>query len=494
MRSNLGVIILKSLLDGDKYGWEIIKEVEEKTDGQLIIKQPSLYSSLKRMEKQKFITSYWRDSDIGGKRHYYSVTAEGKLEFEKNSFNWENSKGLVASILTTNAAQKGNETREPEFGEFDPIAARENLMQKSFSAKSREYVKPDNTYPEYTLQQTNTKKEAATSTEESVPVAEEDSTPTQDRPIPQNEYRPTLTPQPTPATPKPIDIDYKNILGDLCYENDTPPTKLETTPVTPTPRAPTPYTPTQFSSQKQPTTIKSSGGFAKQYESVLLKSTNKQATADNSTPQPRANLKEFAAKYGASYEPKDMPKAAPIKASKPVVPAEENLIAQDILNSVSIKPHQKMFDADIKSRKFININRLYLIKACVIFALFLIEIAALYFTLDATGFIKTSDHIMYILAVVLAVIYILLYLLAFTRDPNKKVKAGLNLKRMLLIRTGYMLGIIALTFCICLLCGMQDWFGVQFLSKWLLPIVLSLNILLGIAIEHSLSKVNRLRA
>ena len=76
-RGHLSTIILSTLLDGDKYGYEIIKAIEIQTDGSLIIKQPSLYSSLKRMEEQSLISSYWRDSDIGGRRHYYHLTDMG---------------------------------------------------------------------------------------------------------------------------------------------------------------------------------------------------------------------------------------------------------------------------------------------------------------------------------------------------------------------------------------------------------------------------------
>ena len=82
-RGHLSSIILSTLLDTDKYGYEIIDDVFKKTNGEMSIKQPSLYSSLKRMEEQALISSYWRDSDIGGKRHYYHLTDLGKKHLEK---------------------------------------------------------------------------------------------------------------------------------------------------------------------------------------------------------------------------------------------------------------------------------------------------------------------------------------------------------------------------------------------------------------------------
>lgn len=72
--------ILLELADCDKYGFELTKNIENKSDGKIVIKQPTLYTLLKKLEKSKFISSYWQDSEIGGKRHYYKLTENGKLQ------------------------------------------------------------------------------------------------------------------------------------------------------------------------------------------------------------------------------------------------------------------------------------------------------------------------------------------------------------------------------------------------------------------------------
>ncbi len=89
-RGSIAKIILTALQNGDKYGYEICKEIERLSNGTLILKQPSLYSSLRRMEEQNLISSYWQDSDIGGKRHYYSLTQQGKELIQNTSKEAEN--------------------------------------------------------------------------------------------------------------------------------------------------------------------------------------------------------------------------------------------------------------------------------------------------------------------------------------------------------------------------------------------------------------------
>lgn len=82
-RGSVNNTILKTLINGDKYGYEIIKEVEEYSDGKIKLKQPSLYSSLSRFEEKGIVSSYWGDSDIGGRRHYYHLTDAGIKYYER---------------------------------------------------------------------------------------------------------------------------------------------------------------------------------------------------------------------------------------------------------------------------------------------------------------------------------------------------------------------------------------------------------------------------
>lgn len=92
-------LILDSLSDGSKYGLEIIEHISQKTGGQIIMKKPSLYSSLTRMEKKGLISSsYWGDSEIGGKRHYYTITNSGKAELSALVDEYQNQDLTTTSL------------------------------------------------------------------------------------------------------------------------------------------------------------------------------------------------------------------------------------------------------------------------------------------------------------------------------------------------------------------------------------------------------------
>lgn len=99
IRGNIDTIILKCLKIGDMYGLEIINHIKKASYDTYILKQPTLYSALKRLEGKGYISSYWRDSAIGGRRHYYKLTANGKESFVDKKDQWTASKDVIDTLV-----------------------------------------------------------------------------------------------------------------------------------------------------------------------------------------------------------------------------------------------------------------------------------------------------------------------------------------------------------------------------------------------------------
>ncbi len=53
------------------------------------LKEPWLYTSLKRFESQKLIESYCGNESQGGGRKYYKITQLGKENYEKSLSDWK---------------------------------------------------------------------------------------------------------------------------------------------------------------------------------------------------------------------------------------------------------------------------------------------------------------------------------------------------------------------------------------------------------------------
>jgi PadR family transcriptional regulator PadR len=99
LRGHTDTIILKLLVDGDKYGYEITKLVYEHSDRLYELKEATMYSSLKRLENDKYITSYWGDETHGGRRKYYRITGSGRELYQQNKQNWDYAKHILGQLL-----------------------------------------------------------------------------------------------------------------------------------------------------------------------------------------------------------------------------------------------------------------------------------------------------------------------------------------------------------------------------------------------------------
>ncbi len=100
IRGHINTIILKALFDGDRYGYDIVREIEQKSSGQYKLKQPTLYSCLKRLEIQGFIRSYWGAKSNGGRRKYFTLTEMGRELFIKNQSEWEYSRTVIDKLIS----------------------------------------------------------------------------------------------------------------------------------------------------------------------------------------------------------------------------------------------------------------------------------------------------------------------------------------------------------------------------------------------------------
>ncbi len=81
-KGQLSFLILNCLLERDFYGLDFISEIYKKSNGRIELKKPSVYSNLTRMEKQGYVSSYLKSSDLGPNRKYYSITEKGRTFYQ----------------------------------------------------------------------------------------------------------------------------------------------------------------------------------------------------------------------------------------------------------------------------------------------------------------------------------------------------------------------------------------------------------------------------
>ena len=99
IRGHLETIVLKLIIEQDRYGYEISRCIRERTNEQFIIKEASLYSIVQRLEKKGLIVSYKGEKTHGGKRRYYKITPLGKAYFHEKIVEWQNLREILGLLL-----------------------------------------------------------------------------------------------------------------------------------------------------------------------------------------------------------------------------------------------------------------------------------------------------------------------------------------------------------------------------------------------------------
>lgn len=134
IRGSVNTIVLRSLFESDRYGYEIIKYVEEQTNGQYVLKQPTLYSSLRRLENMGFVSFYWGEETHGGRRKYYTLTDLGRSVFEKNQNEYRFSREMIDKLVTESGATL--QTKTDEVAETKDVPAIKENTEDRISEKA----------------------------------------------------------------------------------------------------------------------------------------------------------------------------------------------------------------------------------------------------------------------------------------------------------------------------------------------------------------------
>ena len=91
-------LLLSILLDGETYGYRIIKQMKILSGGHVEWSFGMLYPVLHRLEKDGFITAKWKKSDKGRLRKYYRLTDAGQKELDREKAQWLTVQGVFTKL------------------------------------------------------------------------------------------------------------------------------------------------------------------------------------------------------------------------------------------------------------------------------------------------------------------------------------------------------------------------------------------------------------
>ena len=97
--ASLVVLNLMARADGERYGYEIAKELEEKAGDDPLFKQSALYPVLRQLDASGLLSSRVQVSTSGPPRRYYTITPRGREVLETWMQAWVSMRQFVDSAL-----------------------------------------------------------------------------------------------------------------------------------------------------------------------------------------------------------------------------------------------------------------------------------------------------------------------------------------------------------------------------------------------------------
>jgi PadR family transcriptional regulator len=100
LQGTLDMLILRTLRPGNVlHGWAISERIQQVSEDVLQINQGSLYPALHRLEHQGWIAAEWGVSELGRRARFYTLTAAGRKQLERETRSWEQMASAIARVL-----------------------------------------------------------------------------------------------------------------------------------------------------------------------------------------------------------------------------------------------------------------------------------------------------------------------------------------------------------------------------------------------------------
>lgn len=502
-RGSIAPIIITALSSGDKYGYEICKEIERLSDGKLILKQPSLYSSLRRMEEQNLVHSYWKDSELGGNRHYYVLTDEGEKMFEENKNKW-----LMSDLISALPANEFDivQNEEQEVKNEPSIEMSVGSQETLFSmASSRPEVKKiDESEEENNNQsfyQFDLFGQDVKAVKKQVPAqkVEAYSNKYEELDNHQVEIEPARVLNDTAPISRASIFDAKEILDNKQEDNSSNNilnVKAEEKNLN--------YDSTSSLSENNKMSKTDEISWSEpekeepifennDYKTVIGNLYNKSQMSD---PYEQSRTKTFKEIFPSSQVP-ETPKTD--KKSEIDDFVEKNSASNIDCNDLSMIANlYKLQGLDVRkhdsdhaknsSRHYTDRNKLNMFSALITALFMMAEVVLSYLILNKDGNVLAGQRLMYFLGGACACSVALIFTLENFLNRYRLVVIETKFKREITKRLLVFLFAAIITFAICLSLGMNDIAQREFLSFWLVPVLVSSNIVLSYIVFYALFK------
>ena len=98
-QGTLDLMILTILSREPMHGYTIANSIQRVSGNVLRVEEGALYPALHRLEVRGFLRSEWGVSENNRRAKYYTLTAQGRRELERETASWSRVAGAIARVM-----------------------------------------------------------------------------------------------------------------------------------------------------------------------------------------------------------------------------------------------------------------------------------------------------------------------------------------------------------------------------------------------------------
>jgi DNA-binding PadR family transcriptional regulator len=86
------------------YGYQLIKEIKERSHGYFRFKEGTIYPALRKLENEGMIAGEWQQVSSGLQRRYYRITDKGREMLKNKLAMWKNFTNAMNLVIESDSS------------------------------------------------------------------------------------------------------------------------------------------------------------------------------------------------------------------------------------------------------------------------------------------------------------------------------------------------------------------------------------------------------
>jgi PadR family transcriptional regulator PadR len=99
------LIVLRLLGRRAMYGYELVEQVAERSEGLLELGQSTIYPLLYNLEAKGLIDAAWQAGDGSRERKYYRLTSKGRTRLARDQKQWDTLVQAVSNVFQNDVSR-----------------------------------------------------------------------------------------------------------------------------------------------------------------------------------------------------------------------------------------------------------------------------------------------------------------------------------------------------------------------------------------------------